>query len=362
MAQMYGQRWSIHGIIIFARVKIWFLFFLLMCGVPGLAQDTVRIDLKPLWVMPQERAWIPHTGKGRVAYLPLEQCAGDGIEIFAQLPFHILINNRLAYQNITSLKMPMRQLRQQAGETGLLAIYSTSGVSTLVCRAVVIEPENVWKRKASFTSTFLAVMGIALTGALIALVRINPAMAADYFSLNKTFSIRQTDDAPTIRLTSSSNLLYFVFIMALTGTLLFVLRNGSAVWWLGFRLSAGHTLTYTLWAGVIMLVKIVWVQWLGVVFGLAEFRVFQVQDYLRMMLASALFCSVMLLLFVILGIDWRAWTATLEYFLILTHAAFAALIYLKLMAQGGFTVFHLFSYLCLAEIIPLILLLKIYFS
>jgi hypothetical protein len=32
------------------------------------------------------------------------------------------------------------------------------------------------------------------------------------------------------------------------------------------------------------------------------------------------------------------------------------------MARGGFTVFHLFSYLCASEIIPLIILLNVYFS
>jgi hypothetical protein len=60
--------------------------------------------------------------------------------------------------------------------------------------------------------------------------------------------------------------------------------------------------------------------------------------------------------------DWAAWLNVLSYFLIGMSLIFVVITFLKLLARGGFTVFHLFSYLCASEIVPLIVLLNIYFQ
>jgi hypothetical protein len=343
-------------------VKNWLLLFFLITVVPVRALDTLRTDLKPAWLMAQEHAWVQHDGKGKTAHLPLDQCPGAFIEFEAKNPFTVFINNRLIHQSVNHVRFSVDSLKNKVGNASMLTIFSASGVSSIVCRSIVIQPENVWKKKPNSNASFLITMSMVLVTALLALIRTNPAVATDYFSFGKIFSIRKTDDTPTVRLTTSSNLLYVVFIVALLGTLLFILRNGSAVLWLGFRLSLAKAIIYCGYVGLFVVVKILWVHLLTGVFGLTDFRAAQIQDYLRLILASALFCGFVLLLFVILGMDWRPWLSRLEFFLACTQVVYTVLVYLKLMAQGGFTVFHLFSYLCLAEIIPLILLFKIYFS
>ena len=112
----------------------------------------------------------------------------------------------------------------------------------------------------------------------------------------------------------------------------------------------------------VLMAKIFLLGLLAGIFKLTDFGPAQFHNYVRLLLVSFIFCSTFLLILVMFDLQFSAWFSRLSYCIVGMSIVFVGITFLKLMARGGFTVFHLFSYLCASEIIPLIILLNVYFS
>jgi hypothetical protein len=60
-------------------------------------------------------------------------------------------------------------------------------------------------------------------------------------------------------------------------------------------------------------------------------------------------------------IDTAFWRSSFIILISAMMGVYLVITFLRLINRGGFTVFHLFSYLCVSEIFPMLLLLKIYY-
>jgi hypothetical protein len=342
-------------------VKKPLLAILIAISFYAVALDTLRIDLKPV-CFKYDGVFTPYDDNARVAYLPVQKCTGDAIEISSENFFSIFLNQRLAHFQVKDFKMTVVDLKRAAGETGMIAIVTTDGLGKVDCETLMVASENPLQHKPTSTSSFMIVVGIILFGSLILLARTNPGLTIEYFNLSKTFNLKRADDMNLgMRLTSLSNLFFFLLCSTAGGILFFLLRNGDTVPEIRFyeaMLRAGWLIILIF---MLLILKVLWLRLFAALFGQAGFGLSQFHDYLKILLASFNFSLLILLFLVMIGVDWSSWIAPLQYFIVITSVIFVALIFLKLLVQGGFTVFHLFSYLCVSELIPLIILLNIFF-
>lgn len=347
---------------IFVQVKEILLAFFLFTSFGAEAQDTLRIDLKPHCLRYTD-GFAPYSGNARVAYLPIQKCTGGALEINSEEYFHIFFNQRLERFQVREFRMAVPDLKRSVGESGTIAIVTTDGLNNVRCEMVMLNNENVLTRKPTSTSSFMIVMGVLLFASLILLARTNPALTFEYFNLGKTFSLKRADDMNLgMRLTSLSNLFFFLLCSTMGGVLLFLLRQAGGITEISFAKAALGVGGLIILIFALLILKVLWLRLFATLFDESVFGLSQFHDYLKILLASFSFGLLMLLLLVMLGLDWTTWIVPLRYFIVITSVIFVLLIFLKLLAQGGFTVFHLFSYLCVSELIPLIILLNIFFK
>ena len=337
-------------------------FFLSSIG--AWAFDTLRIDLKPHFQSYSDNTGFhPYEGNARIAYLSIQQCSSDAIEVRSKEPFSIFLNQRLTHRQVRFVKISRVELTHSIGEAGMLAIMTKNGVANLQCEGVSAVQENLFTPKPTATFGFIIVMGILLMSGIIALVRTNPAMTFEYFNMVKTFSLKRSDDVNlTVRLASLTNLFFFLLCSVAGGVLLFLFQKGKAIASIDFTNTAHDVGLLVVYIFIILITKGVWLRFFAALFDQRNFGLSQYYDYIKVLLMSFIFSLLILLLLVMLGVDWSSWINPLQYFIVIISVVFTVLIFLKLLGQGGFTVFHLFSYLCATELIPLIILLNIFFK
>jgi hypothetical protein len=340
------------------RIILSAVFFLI--STHAFATDSVRVDLKQTWLMMDDGKLVPHSGEGRVAYVNLAELGAGVIHLAGRQPFSILLNNRLLANGINQFKMP---LNQTSNQPGLLTVYSSAGVDHLTVGYISLAKENVFEKKPARVSNALIVIAILVLASFILLIRTNGQAAAEYFNFVKLFSTRSGEDsATTLRITSANNVFYYLFCSALIAVNLYVLYTGTALTGLPLGTVLAGVVKLLFLAFGVLVIKILLISVLASIFKLTDFGPAQFYNYVRLLLVSFVFCSAVLLVLVMFKADYAVWLMRLSYFIMGMNIVFIGITFLKLMARGGFTVFHLFSYLCASEIIPLIILLNVYFS
>ncbi|MCX6128154.1 MAG: DUF4271 domain-containing protein [Proteobacteria bacterium] len=337
-----------------------FVFVLVLIGIHAFGSDSIQVDLKKSWLMMDEGKLVPHSGEGRVAHVKLSELGSGVIQISSRQHFNVFVNNRLVASRTSQFKMPVGKT---VGGQGLLTVFSNYGVDQLSLSFISPGQQDLFSRKPNSVSSALILFSILLAAGLIVLIRTNGSAAMEYFNFIKLFSLRGTEDSAQImRITSANNIFYYLFCSALLAVNLYVLYKGNTLLGLSFgTVMMGILKLMALVFGVLM-AKISLLGLLAGIFKLTDFGPSQFHNYVRLLLVSFIFCSAFLLILVMVDADFSAWFTRLSYFIVGMSIVFVGITFLKLMARGGFTVFHLFSYLCASEIIPLIILLNVYFS
>jgi Domain of unknown function (DUF4271) len=335
------------------------IVFVLM-GFHASALDSVKVDLKKSWLMLQDGKFVPHSGEGRAAYVNLSELNAGVILISGRQNFSVFVNNRLVGSNTKRFKMPVSKT---FAARGVLAVFSDNGVDQVSLSFISPAEQGFFARKPNPVSSALILFAILLAVGLILLIRTNGPAAIEYFNFVKVFSLRGTEDSAQImRITSANNVFYYLFCSALIAVNLYVLYNGNILLGLSFGVVMASVLKLMALVFGVLMVKIFILSLLAGIFKLTDFGPAQFHNYVRLLLVSFIFCSAFLLILVMVDADYSAWFSRLSYFIVTMSIVFVGITFLKLMARGGFTVFHLFSYLCASEIIPLIILLNVYFS
>jgi hypothetical protein len=336
-----------------------FAFVFVLMGFYASGLDSVQVDLKKSWLMLENGKFAPHSGEGRVAYVNLSELNPGVILISGRQNFDVFVNNRLVGNETKRFKMPI----SKTFGPRVLSIFSGNGVDQLSLSFISLAEQDFFGRKPDSVSSALIFLCILLTVALILLIRTSGSSALEYFNLIKLFSLRGTEDsAQIIRITSANNIFYYLFCSALLAVNLYVLYEGNTLLSLSFVAVMVGVLKLMALVFAVLIGKVFLLSSLASIFKLTDFGPAQFHNYVRLLLVSFIFCSAILLILVMLDADFSAWFSRLSYFIVGMSIVFVGITFLKLMARGGFTVFHLFSYLCASEIIPLIILLNVYFS
>lgn len=337
------------------------LLVLIMASTVGWSMDTVRIDLKPRWLRYAENEFVQHDGSGNLIYLPVNEIKGIALAISSKNTFQVYWNDRLIEKDIKKFYSLLPELKRTAGESGMISIFSEAGVGAIETVAVqTIQTDGFVNRKAT-VSSFIILMGILLMACFIVLLRTQPTLTFEYLNVSRIFGLRYSEETQNLRITSVSNLFFYLFTSTLAAVILFVFGQGTSLVEVSFGQSLGQVVLLIGALLSVLLVKAVVLKLVASLFNLADFNSKQFQDYPKIWLISFGICALILTLLVMVGANWYAWIAPLQYFVLAVQLIFVGAVFLKLMGRGGFTAFHLFSYLCATEIIPLIILLNIYF-
>ena len=326
----------------------------------ALAFDTLNIDLSKRWQTYEGGVYRKFSGEGNAVHFTVEVSDEGILEIFGKRKISVLLNNRLVSMNGNKIKWAIDSLRMSNSLPLRISIYSSSGADNIISRILTVHSDKYVKDGTSSFRHIILLLSFALVLFLLILIRAYPQSVRDYFNFFKLFSVRATDDgAVTVRATSINNVLINIFCTVLIAfNILILMFGGKDAGGNGYMFnffSAAVIILGLLTAKIIIVISAAWF------FRLTVFAPGQFYNFIRLLLVGFGLHSAWLLSSFMLGLESNFAVWSLGYFLAIYLSVFLTSTFFKLTTVGGFTGFHLFSYLCASEIIPLLILLNVFF-
>jgi Domain of unknown function (DUF4271) len=356
------------------------LLFLVTLGAS--ASPVLVKDLRPSWTVYENGVYRPvgavEQGVISTIYFSIDsrKFGGQSLLIKAAEDWHLFINGQLVSVGRGSFLSTIDSLRQEFGSSLFIGLRTTGGFGDVLTQIVYTGlPQNplgreLTLRKPAFFRDFGIIVSVFLLVFFLLLLRSNPQLTLDYFSFSKIFSASERNETQLAsRITSSANLLFYLFCALLTGFLLSAIFYSSAPSFSTARLMHIDSLVsaFRVWgilsASIFLLLtaKLTIVLVFSTLFNLRETTSFQFFNFLRVVLFTAVIMALMSLILFTFRVDSPVLYERLIALglVMLTIGSIAVL--LKLLRKSRFSFFHLFSYLCISEFIPLVIIFKIFF-
>jgi hypothetical protein len=347
-------------------------FILLFIPVALPAQERIiKTDLGDQWKEFDQGKFTPHSGNFRAVHLFLsDSWRGGTLEISSPEEMGIFINYKLVLRKPGLIRLPVDSLLSRYPVHTVISVYAAGrppSLKTFLIRQQSISEFDNPLREPEHFHDFVILAALLLFGFFAILFRTQTSLTLDYFNFFKVFSIQAREEAITTgRIGSSANLFFFAFI-SLLASLIFLIAHRVGVESLSASAlainSVGKGIIYwLLLAAVIMLllfVKLFLVWLLSTLFNFRDVVRFQFFSFVRSLYVGVIMMGFFALVYFI-GSFQSVW-----YFyyllagmciLLMTSNLF---LYIKLMTRVATSHFHLFSYLCGSEIIPLMILTKV---
>lgn len=316
-------------------------------------------------------------GQVSTVYVLLDEreYAGDYIRIETPFPFSVFINGQLMLTGKDSVHLDVDSLRAVSRSAALmigihqhkihrksLHIYPASAVVTPV------QDNHPELKPSGYFRDFVLVSALLLLAMLVMIARLNPKLTADYFSVNRIFSLRESDDSQlNSRITSSSNILFYSYCSLIVSFYLmiifhFVAHSFQSAW--AFQAdSFGEAFLQWLKLSVILLmiffIKIILVYLFTRLFALSDVFGLHVFNWIRIMLIFFGVLSMLLIVYHIVRGQNENIYANFMWALAWVLGLWVLIVFPKVMHRTGYSLFHIFSYICATEIIPLLISIKI---
>jgi len=342
---------------------------------------TVR-DLQPEWKVYVDERYQPllpeRLGDFRTVYVGVDagHYPGHSLYLACPEPVHLFINGQLAGSFRGEITFALDSLGQRFGEPLWLALHSADKLTGLHTRIVSIRQgsttssQSLVSRPPTFFRDYGILVSVFLVFFFVLLFRTNPQLTLDYFSFSKIFSSSERNETQLAsRITSSENLLFYLFCALLTGFLLSAILYSASPF---FR--AARPLTFTsigssflIWGRLsffillLLAAKLCIVLIFSTLFNFRETISFQFFNFLRFVLFTSLFLAAISLALFVFRVTVPAWYERLVVLGLVMLTAGSVVVLMKLLRKSHLSFFHLFSYLCISEFIPLVILFKIFF-
>jgi len=340
-------------------------------------------DLKADWQIYKGERYVPfktNEGEIKTIYFSLEpsRFAGNMLRVASNEPLTIFINGQLFTTRNTRLDLPIDSLQQTFQSPVLLVgIHQekirAGGLQTLILtRSPDLSKPNVEMpmRFSSFRD-FVIVGMLILVSVLIVVVQLNPKLASDYFSIFKMFFMREGEDSQNYsRITSSINILFYVYCSLMIGYYLMIIFRfipSHYVVALGFQADTfgGAMFLWIKLSAIILTIvflKVVLVYCLSIMFGLTEIAGIHIFNWIRLLLVVFGTLTILLFLYFILHGQNENFHIVLLQIISWLLVGWMFLIILKLSKRMTHSMFHLFSYICATELIPLLITIKVLYN
>lgn len=357
------------------------LLILALAFVTDAAPVTVK-DLQSEWMIYDGhayRAWTTEQATGAsTIYFPLDTRKFGGQYLLVRCPgtTHLFVDGGLIAAVQDSALLALDDLRTEFGEQVFVGIHGTDNLEHLETRIVSIRETRAAQfpslvpRPPVFFRDFGIVATFIIVCFLLVLFRVNPQLTLDYFSFSKVFSSTERNETQLAsRITSSENLLFYVFSALLMGFLLSIILYSAGPEFMAARPLAFTSLLSSLliWMELSLFIllllagKLVIVLLFSTLYNFRETVSFQFFNFLRFVLFTSVVLSVISVIYFVFQVRTPAWYERLIALGLLMLTMGSMVVFLKLLGRLRFSLFHLFSYLCISEFIPLVILFKIFF-
>ncbi|MBX2911671.1 MAG: DUF4271 domain-containing protein [Cyclobacteriaceae bacterium] len=362
-----------------------FLFLLLFYNslAIGHAQPVVGhpvvVDLRQDWKVFSGGAYEAYRpdahGRDQAIYIevdPGRYDKGSRFMVKGARPFSVYLNFRQVASGIKHMSLDMDSLRAKMPSPWWFAIYHERGLSWLTTE--VVSPPEMRKdiantvRASGHYLDFSIIASLLLLVFFAALLQTNPRHTFDYLNAVRLFSIQERDDALlNSRISASVNILYYTFCSLAAGLALLTIFHfgadlipvsksfvassfGECVWqWLKV---SGLALT-------VLMAKLLVLMGLSRLFDFREAPALQFHNFVRLVFFISILSGGACLCYFIFKIQNPQAYSFLLGAIIFLLALWPVVIGLKLLRRSPFRFFHLFSYLCASELIPIIILIKV---
>lgn len=359
-------------------------FVALYSSVFAQEKFTTIKDLKQEWMTYEDGGYqaladIPFSGLHTI-YFQLERGAfpGNFLLLKSDRPFFVFINGKIRaeYQGQVILNIDSL-LRAIYGPSYWIGVHQNNingrdmRTEIISMRPVTVAEDTNTARPYSYFRDFVVIAGLITALLFLQVFRLHPKLAADYFSVARIFSSREVDDGQTsIRLTSSTNIQFYILCSLLIGLyLLIVFYNlpsqyalpirflASEFWMMGWQWLKISAIIF-----FVLIMKITIIFSLTRLFGLRGLARFHFFNWIRLLLVIFGSSTILLFMYFVSRGDRPDVFVFFLSMIVITLVAWIVVAFLKLSGRTGHSMFHLFSYLCATEIIPLLITAKVLFQ
>lgn len=351
-------------------------------NVVGFSQQLeVKKDLAPEWLYYHEGRFVPYRESDvdtDVVYLHLRipLAKGQFLAVNGIEPINVFVNNKLAATG-TSLLLNIDSLARAFYTRDLqVAIYQPGLTGKTVHTALVTINQgsspgtgNTFRPAYHFRD-FGILAGLLLTVLVVVIVRLNPKLAADYFSVGKIVSLREDESQLLTRIGNSTNILFYVYCSLLLGYFFMIVfhflpDDYRASLFFEAETFWGSMLQWLKVSSVILMIliaKIILVLNFSYLFGITEVGGLHFFNWVRMIVVFfGALTAVLFVYFISHGSNENTHGFFLKLVVWFT-GGWMVLIFLKLGGRANVSMFHLFSYICATEVIPFLLIIKVLYN
>lgn len=345
----------------------------------AMAQWVIKKDLNESWLTSDSAAYKPFQDNSDASSvyisIPVRTFKTDYLIVKSANPLAMLLNGVVVLDGAKDFKMSIDSLsKHYAAGNFFIALHSDQRISknnlqTFLASKVqhqATAPEESYLKTATVFRDFSITAALVLIIFLVTIIRVNPGLSADYFSIRRLFSNRESEDDHYYYRVTSATILFYVFtslmialflmiIIRFTGVRLGIEGISTASYWnLVFT-----WLTTSLYVLIFLFVKIVIIYLISVLFGIREVAGYHFFNFVRILLVTIGVLSVVLLIYFVLHGQGQSFYnflfATLPWIL----GAWIVLGFFKLASRVRHSAFHLFSYICATELIPFFIIIEV---
>lgn len=357
---------------------------LLYSSLFGQEKFTVVQDLRTAWMIFEDGNYkplgeMPFTGLNTVYFeVDRSRSGGNLLLLESSKPYFLFVNGKVMAEYAGRALIDIDSLSSVVGSQAFRIAIHQKRINERDLRTQIVstgslaaaEDENT-ERPYSYLRDFSVIGGFVIILFFLALLRLHPKLAADYFTLSRIVASREAEDGQsTARLTSSSNVQFYILCSLLLGFyLLIILYNLPAEYALPIQFHASafgmiwlQWLKLSAYVFIALMAKLLVIFSLSRLFGFRGMARFHFFNWIRLMLVMFGAATIVLFTYFISRGD------SADTFVMFLSVVVVALIlwtvvaYFKLGGRTGHSMFHLFSYLCATEIIPLLITVKVLFQ
>lgn len=356
-----------------------FIFFLWACvGHLSQAQEASGqySDIKDRWLIHSStefKSFYNQPTPSIFFWIDGRKEKSNFLRVEGKHPYTIFINSRLILQRKGCVKLPIDSLSKIYSSQLFVGLFAPRGahhLQTSIQKTQLATHLEPLSRKGNYFLDFSILATLLLATGFILFLRTNPALTFDYLDVAKLFSFQDRDESTlTLRIASSVNLLIYLFGSFFLGLMLLIslhFMGGQVSLTKLFPVNStgqgfGQWIILSLIIFSLLMVKLLWLVLLGALFGFRDTVSLQFFNFVRVILISVTLLASVCTFYFVLGVQQENYFFHLLTILSITFTLGTAIMYFKLLARMPFHFFHLFSYLCASEIIPLMILTKVFF-
>lgn len=361
------------------RYSLVLILFLLLIGriAEGQEKFIVKKNLQSEWLVythGKYTAFAQSNQQVSSIYFSLKpnNFKGDYLVITSALHFSILLNGKLLLDKRKKSVLSIDSLRGILPEPSFFfaihqdhAIEQSKLVTAVNSKILVTSVSEIeHQKRETFFRDFVVTATLTLFLFLVAVIRLNPRLSSDYFSITKLFPLRESDsDQFYYRLTSGNILFYVLTSLVLAFYLMvigqFVKVELTELKASGYAVSVLTWLKLSLIIFVFLFIKMFVIYIMASLFGIRDIAGFHFFNFTRLLLVFIGVLALILGPYYLLHGQQKSFYAIFLYGVSWILGGWILLLFLKLTNRVPYNVFHLFSYICATEILPFLLIVKV---